>query len=474
MKLFLSLVVAFIFSGASFATVRVAAVDRVDQYIQSEMADQHIPGLAVGVYRDGQIIKAKGYGLANVELKVLVKPETIFQSGSIGKQFAATAIMMLVEEGRMSLDDNLVKFFPDAPATWKNIKVRNLLSHTSGLEEYESEDKIKTGGLINLREDYSEDQLVKIVESLPLEFQAGDKWDYRNTNYMLLGVIIHKVTGRFYGDFLQERIFQPLQMTSTRVISDTDIIPNRAAGYEIKNGILKNQAWVSPTFNSTADGTLYFNVLDLAKWDRALYAETLLKKSSLEQMWTVARLNDGKANESNYGFAWRIDDANGRRIIEHSGSWQGFTSFIARYVDDRLTVVVLTNLDSDHAAPARIAHEVAGLYDPKLAPLQPIEDTEPEVTQFFRGLMERAASGRADPQDFAPEVRASFFPDGVKAWEKHTKDLGPLKRVELLELKVEGPNRTYTYRGTFDYLKIVYCLTLNRDRKVVGFRPCKN
>ena len=293
--------VALLFSSALlFAQVDHAAVDR---YIENELQSQHIPGLELGVYRDGKIEYARGYGLANVELNVPVNPQTIFQSGSVGKQFAATAIMMLVEEGKISLDDPITKYFPDAPDTWKPIKVKNLLSHTSGLAEYETEEMTKPGGPINMRADYTEDELVKIIEKFPMDFQPGERWAYRNTNYVLLGVMIHKVTGKFYGDFLQERIFRPLGMTSTRVISDTDIVPNRSAGYELHDGQLRNQEWVSPTFNSTADGTLYFNVIDLARWDQALYGERLLKRSSLDAMWTVMRLNNGRQNPGNYGFA---------------------------------------------------------------------------------------------------------------------------------------------------------------------------
>ncbi len=465
---------AVVLSGSFFAAAATTSPNRVDDYVESAMAEQHIPGLALGVYEDGQVVKAQGYGLANVELNVAVRPETVFQSGSIGKQFTAAAVMMLVEEGKVGLDDSVTKYFPSAPASWQGIKVRNLLSHTSGLAEYESDENTRPGGLINLRADYSEEQLVKIVESFPLDFPPGDKWDYRNTNYLLLGIMIHRVTGKFYGDFLQERIFRPLGMVNTRVISDADIVPNRAAGYQLVKGVLKNQDWVSPTFNSTADGTLYFNVLNLAKWDSALYSERLLKKSSLDQMWSVARLNDGTPNSRNYGFGWQVDDINGHRVIEHSGSWQGFTAFIARYIDDKLTVVVLTNLDSGHSSPARIAHEVAGLYNSNLTPLQPIADKEPEVTAFFRAIMQKVADGKADPLDFAPEVRSRWFPDGVKEWEVHTKHLGPLRSVELLERKEEGDRREYTYRGTFDSLKIVYCLTLNRNNQILGFRPCKN
>ena len=180
------------------------------------MARQKIPGLAVGIYSRGSILLAKGYGLANVELNVPVKPETLFQSGSVGKQFVSAAVMMLVEEGKISLDDSITKYFPDAPATWKPILIKNLLSHTSGLSEYESGDRIGPKGVFSTpRLDFTEDELATNIEALPIEWAPGDKWAYRNTNYVLLGIIIHKVTGKHYAEFLNERIFKPLGMTST-------------------------------------------------------------------------------------------------------------------------------------------------------------------------------------------------------------------------------------------------------------------
>ena len=197
------------------------------------MARQKIPGLAVGIYSRGHILLTKGYGQANVELSVPVKPETIFQSGSVGKQFVSAAIMMLVEEGKLSLDDSITKYFTDAPATWKPILIKNLLSHTSGLAEYETGDRTGPKGPFYMRLDFTEDELVSKIEALPIEWAAGEKWAYRNTNYVLLGVLIHKITGKPYYEFLDERIFKPLGMVSTRLISERDIIPNRAAGYEL-------------------------------------------------------------------------------------------------------------------------------------------------------------------------------------------------------------------------------------------------
>ena len=324
----------------------------VADYVKSEMERQHIPGLALLVTRDGKIVRSEGFGLANVELQVPVKPETIFQSGSVGKQFTATAVMMLVEAGKIGLNDPLTKYFPEAPPSWKNVTVHELLSHTGGFGDYPKN--------FNFREDWTEPQLLKLVESIPLDYPPGTKWEYSNLGYLTLGILIHRVSGEFYGDFLQQGIFQPLGMQATRIISEANIVPNRAAGYRLVKGELKNQEWVAPAMNTTADGSLYFSIVDLSKWDAALYDGKLLKRSSFDLMWTPVKLKNGQANKAGYGFGWFIEQRNGHRCIHHDGSWQGFETAIDRYVDDHLSVVALTNLAG--AKPGEITKHVAEMY----------------------------------------------------------------------------------------------------------------
>ena len=174
---------------------------RVDGFVAEKMKEQKVPGLALGVLRDGKMLEAKGFGLANVELDVAVKPETVFQTGSVGKQFTATAVMMLVEEGKVGLDDKIGKYLAGTPAAWKNVTVRNLLTHTSGIADYTDKEEVKPGGLINLRGDYTEETLYRQLVKLPMEFAPGAKWKYSNTNYVLLGFLIHKVTGRILWGF---------------------------------------------------------------------------------------------------------------------------------------------------------------------------------------------------------------------------------------------------------------------------------
>jgi CubicO group peptidase (beta-lactamase class C family) len=322
------------------------------EYVKAEVERQHIPGLSLLVARGGKIVLARGFGLANVELQVPVKPETVFQSGSVGKQFTATAVMMLVEEGKVRLDDPLRKYFKAAPRSWDDVTVRELLSHTAGFGDYPKD--------FDFRKDWTEDELLKLVEGIPLAYLPGTKWEYSNLGYLTLGILIHRVTGEFYGDFLGQRIFAPLAMHATRIISEADIVPNRAAGYRLVKGELKNQEWVAPMINTTADGSLYFSTLDLAKWDEALYTEKLLTRSSLDQMWTIAKLKNGQPNQGHYGFGWFIDVRDGHRSIHHDGAWQGFQTAIDRYIDDQLTVVALSNLSGSE--PGKITRQVAEIY----------------------------------------------------------------------------------------------------------------
>jgi CubicO group peptidase (beta-lactamase class C family) len=326
---------------------------KVDEYIQLELRSQRIPGVSLAVLTNGQIALAKGYGFANAEHEVPAKPQTIFQSGSMGKQFTATAVMMLVEEGKLGLDEKIAKYFTNAPGNWRNVTVRHLLTHTAGFTDYPKE--------FDLRRDYTEEELLQQVMAIPLAFAPGEKQSYSNLGYWTLGFLIHKVTGKFYGDFLQERIFVPLGMSTTRVISEADIVTNRAGGYLLVKGQLNNQDWVSPSLKTTADGSLYLTVHDAAKWDAALYTDKLLRRSSLEQMWTPVKLNSGKTH--NYGFGWFLLSFRGQRIIEHGGSWQGFKSHILRYPEGGLTVVVFANLAQ--AKTDKIAHAVAAIYKPE-------------------------------------------------------------------------------------------------------------
>ena len=222
-----------------------------------------------------------------------------------------------------------------------------------------------------------------MITAQPLAFAPGEKWSYSNLGYVTLGILIHKVSGEFWADFLQQRVFAPLGMKHTRAISEADIIPNRAAGYVLRNGALKNQQWVSPSVNNTADGSLYFTVEDLAKWDEALETRKLISPTSYEQMWTPVKLNNGATGL--YGFGWRIAKTDsGHGVLEHGGAWQGFASYIVRYPKDRLTVAVLCNRAG--ASASYIAKRIAGFYVAPLGPrLQKAIKLDPAILSSYAG-----------------------------------------------------------------------------------------
>jgi N-acyl-D-amino-acid deacylase len=329
--------------------------DPVDAIVREAMAAGRIPGLAVAVVQGGRVVKAQGYGLANVEHDVPVTDQTVFQSGSIGKQFTAAAVMLLVEDGVVALQDPLTTFYPDAPATWRDVTVRHLLTHTSGIPNY-------TDGRVDYRRDYAEDDLARLAFDLPLDFVPGAEWRYSNTGYVLLGAIMQKVTGAHYGDLLRTRVFDPAGMATARVISEADIVPHRAAGYRLVDGEWRNQIWVSPALNTTADGSLYLSLRDYLAWDRVLRAGSLLTTASWAATFEPVRLTSGRRHP--YGLGWEVERLAGQDVQRHGGSWQGFQTHIARYLGDDLTVIVLANLAQ--ARPARIGDAIAAHFIPAL------------------------------------------------------------------------------------------------------------
>jgi CubicO group peptidase (beta-lactamase class C family) len=336
----------------------VARADEVDDFVRGELARQKAPGLTLAVVHNGNVVKAEGYGLANVEHNVPAKRETVYQSGSVGKQFTATVVMLLVEDGKIKLDDPVSKYLPNTPESWKDVTVRHLLTHTGGIKEYTR--------ILDLRKDYTEDELLAKAYEFKTDFPPGTQHRYSNTGYAVLGILASKAAGKFYGDFLKERVFEPLGMKTARIINEADIIANRAAGYQLVGGKLQNQGWVAPKLNTTGDGSLYLTIDDFIKWDAALESGKLLKKASLDEMWTPVKTADGK--EHPYGFGWALAPRNGHKYVGHGGAWQGFTAVIDRYPDDKLTVVVLMNLGAPAGSPGRVAAGVAGLYVPELAP----------------------------------------------------------------------------------------------------------
>jgi len=328
-----------VFLALAVSAASLARADRVDDYIKGEMDKRQIPGVALNIIQNGKSIKTAAYRLANIELQAPVKPETVFEIGSITKQFTAAGILLLAQQGKLSVDDKITAHLKSAPDSWTNITLRHLLTHTSGLKNYTGLDGFE------LTKHLTQEQFIKAIAVQPREFAPGESWKYCNTGFNLLGFIIENVSGEKYWDFMGARIFRPLGMDSTGDRRPGRIIPNRAAGYEQANHVLINRDYdLTDVFSA---GAIVSTVLDLAKWNAALDGEGLLDAHSKEQMWTAARLNSGKPEK--YGFAWFLDSVEGHPNIGHSGATSGFSASIQRFPDDHLAVILLTNTDEQIA-----------------------------------------------------------------------------------------------------------------------------
>jgi D-alanyl-D-alanine carboxypeptidase len=326
--------------------------DQVDDLVNGEMAKHQIPGLTLEVVKHSKEVKTAAYGFANLEWNVPATPETAFEIGSVTKQFTAACIMVLVEEGRFSLDDKISKYLKDTPVGWSDITIRQLLTHTSGIRNYTGLDGFE------LSRHLTQEQFIAKIGGQPLVFPPGKQFYYCNTGYNLLGYIIENVSGQKYWDFLTEKILRPLEMSSTTNREPSRILKFRAAGYEQSktNSLVNRDVNYTDLFSA---GEIVSTVGDLMKWNAALDSEKLLKNSSKEQMWTSGTLNNGKP--TGYGFGWFLNPLNSHKNIGHSGSTSGFSASNQRFPDDGLTVVVLCNSGEDGVA-TQVAKAVAGIY----------------------------------------------------------------------------------------------------------------
>lgn len=317
-----------------------ARADALDDAVLAEIKRQNIPGLAIGIEQGGKITRLSGYGSANLELQVPVTPDTLFQTGSTGKQFTSLAILMLQQDAKLNIDDPIAKYFPDAPASWADITLRHFLLHTSGLDD----DFAK----VDLQKNLTWEEFRQFIYTWPKTRPVGAKWAYSNAGYQMLGMVIEKLTGAPYHQYLSSHIFKPLGMTATRDISEIEIIPGRASGYEHEGGKLGgklgNQAWVAPIFNHTADGSTYVTVRDYAAYLAAMDGPNPAFATLWEQAMTpVVRTEADKPVF--YGLGWFSKTENGTPVIYHGGSWQGFRAMLVRYPKQKIGIAILVNSD---------------------------------------------------------------------------------------------------------------------------------
>ncbi len=361
-----ALVIGAMPAAPAHAQDQRALVRYVDSVANAAVSEHRTPGVSIAIVRNGRTVLAKGYGFADLENDVPATPQTVYRIGSVTKQFTAAAIMRLKEQGKLSLDDTLQKFFPNYPAQGKRVTVRNLLNHTSGIRSYTS---MGPRWQRLMRLDMAPDSMLALFAPEPFDFKPGDEWRYDNSGFFLLGMIIEKLSGKTYGQYLQDEFFTPLHLTGTYYCEQAPIIKHRAEGYTPRpGGTFANAAPLSMT-QPYAAGSLCSTVTDLATWTIALSSGKVVSPASYAEMTTPGTLNNGKP--LTYGFGLGTGTLGGHRQVSHNGGINGFISELHHYPSDSLITVVLTNVEGN-VAPALerlVARKALGIVDLPAVPI---------------------------------------------------------------------------------------------------------
>ena len=345
--------------AAAGADDRGTLLERIDTLVSESMEATQTPGISVAVQHRGELILARGYGLADVENRVPATEHTVYRIGSVTKQFTAAAVMKLVEQGKVALDDPMTKYFPDYPVGEFHVTVGQLLDHTTGIKGYTEMPAFWEQGRLDL----SHEQMIELFSSEPYEFEPGDRYQYNNSGYYLAGLLIEKASGKGYAEYLEETFFQPLGMRESHYLYNDPIVANRAEGYRTEDGVLLNDEPLSMHLPFAA-GALGSSVLDLVRWIVALGAGDVVGPDGLEAMTTRRRLPGG--DETGYGLGLFVGEMAGRPKVEHGGGINGFLSQLSWYPDDDLIVTVLANCNCGEPGPleARIARAVLSVAQP--------------------------------------------------------------------------------------------------------------
>lgn len=326
--------------------------ESIDSIVASAMAGGEIAGVSVGVSRGGDVLHAAGYGFSDLENELPATAETAYNIGSITKQFTAAAILLLVEEGRVDLDAPVSEYLEELPDWGEEVTVRRLLQHTAGVKNFTTMERwwrtapMETTPL----------ELAALISSEPLDFTPGEEFSYSNSGYILLGLLLEKVTDQPYGGLLSEQLFSPLGLPRTSYCDDRTLVRDRARGYELLDGALTNSTHVSIS-QAYAAGGLCSNLADLLRWTRLLFQGGVITNASLQEMITPGILHSG--NPIEYGFGLAIGYRDGHLRIGHVGGMRGFSSYLSHYPEDDLTIAVLTNTEG--AAAASIEADIARL-----------------------------------------------------------------------------------------------------------------
>jgi CubicO group peptidase (beta-lactamase class C family) len=350
---------------------------RLDRRLSELAAAKRFSGAAL-VAREGRVVLSKGYGMANYELDVPNTPQTKFRLGSITKQFTAAAVLLLQERGKLSVQDSVCKHVADCPAAWQNVTVHHLLTHTSGIPSFTSMPEYRQTSRLRT----TVDDLIKRFREKPLEFTPGERFNYSNSGYLLLGHLVEKLSGKSYEEFLRESFFAPAGMTRTGYDHNEEVLPGRASGYVRRDGRLYNADFIDMSIPHGA-GALYSTVEDLYLWDQALHGGKLLSAKSVEAMTTP--FHSGYAYGVGVGQHW------GFQSVAHGGGIEGFNTYLARWNEPRTTVVVLGNIENADAGPISTALAREALSDKIVLPAT--VRVEPSVLKTYEGRYEAERPG---------------------------------------------------------------------------------
>jgi len=342
-------VIGFALKLALAAVVQPSG-DQIDSICNAAMTEAHIPGMVVGVFRRGEPVSVRAYGQANLETKSPVTRQTVFRIASISKQFTASAVMMLVKEGKLRLEDPVRKHLVDAPDEWEPVTIRHMLTHTSGIPE-------PTG--FQYTGNYDARAYLALFRAKPLTAAPGEVYAYNNHAYAALSLVVANVAGKPMREFVSERILNPLEMNTARFFRLEDVVPNRADGSSFSSGRYVNRLMLRPEVFDGSGG-LMMTIDDYGKWDRALWGDSLLDNGIKSQMWTPFKLKSGRM--TSYGFGWTITGTGATAAVSHNGSTFGFTSRVKRHLGPRLSVVIFQNGAGPEGAINRLEAAISSHY----------------------------------------------------------------------------------------------------------------
>lgn len=434
-----------------------AIADPVDEFVLSRMKERNIPGAAIAVIKNGQVIKQKGYGFASVEFDVPVTADTVFEIGSVSKQMTAAGIMLLVQDGKIKLDEKISAYLPNTPNSWKDVTVRHLLVHSSGIKSYSS----LTGFELSRR--HTVQQFIEKLSEHELEYTPGEKNIYSNSGFNLLAYIIQEQSEKPFMDFMRERIFVPFQMNRTGDRDPSYLIKKRANGYEWRSGSLGGRD--GSLTDLMGAGAITSTIEDMIKWESALRGNKLLTENSKKESWTQFTFNSGE--NSIYGLGWRISDVHGQKLIGHTGQTAGFGAAIFRYVDSDITVIALTNL-GELGMGSLLATGVAKIYIPaiSLRSLKTIKDDSPELTQKLKENLNARLINDPKKDQLTAALFRSVTTARAKIVNERLSKFGEVKKMELVSSERSDGTLVNRYRVENGDRLFLWKFTIDKDNKI--------